>query len=942
MRLSWNEIRARAATFAQNWDGKGYERGQTQLFYRDFFEVFDVPVGRVASFEEPVKLLGNKRGFIDLLWKGVLLVEQKSIGRDLKKASRQGFDYFPGLKDHEIPRYMMVSDFQTFELRDLESDEVLKFNLADFPQYVEKFGFVVGEERQSFENLAPVTIQASQLMGNLHDQLEESGYIGHDLERLLVRVVFCLFADDTGIFRYRKAFEQFIKSRTSDDGSDVGGWLAALFQTLNTPLKKRATTLDDDLAEFPYINGALFDEKLDLPSFDSKMRKSLLDACAFNWSEVSPAIFGSLFQSVMDRDERRKKGAHYTSEENILKVIDPLFMDDLRVEFKKLKSRKDTHRRKKIEDFQKRLSDMAFFDPACGCGNFLVIAYRELRLLEMEVVRELIEYKRDDHGEFEARLDASELSFVNVDQFYGIEIGEFPVRIAEAAMWMMDHIMNNLLSQEFGHVYVRIPLETAPRIVHGDALELDWETVLPRSKCSVILGNPPFSGSKLQDDELREQVRDIGRLGGSGGTLDFVAAWFIKAGEYVYDSEIRIGFVATSSITNGQQVAQLWPILFDRHKLEIIFAHRAFEWESDASGKAHVHVVIIGLVSRSHAPKVRLLFSYANFSGKPECTRHDTISPYLFDAKNLTDPHFVVKEAKRPINDLSQMVMGSQPIDDGNYIMGTAAERDAFLETEPNAAQFVRPYMGTEEFMNGYVRWILALHDASPETLDGLKEVKKRIRLVREFRRQSNRAGTRLLADTPVLYQLNVMPKEPFLVVPGIIQEHFEYVPAGWIDPPVIPSNLVLVVQETTLPIFALMSSSMHMSWLDCVGGRRGVSYRYSVGMVYNTFPLPPVDEKKLLELEPFAQNILDARSTHRDATMAVLYNPDSMPANLRKAHRELDRKVDSLYLGRRQRGFESNQERSEHLLCLYEGLIAPLTNGGRKPKARRKRTRRA
>lgn len=939
MRLSWNEIRTRAATFARDWDGKGYEKGETQLFYQRFFDVFGVPVERVASFEEPVKKLGNKRGFIDLLWKGMLLVEQKSIGRDLKKASKQGFDYFPGLKDYEIPRYMMVSDFQTFELRDLSVDEVVKFNLADFPKHVERFGFIIGVEKKSFENREPVTIKASQKVGLLHDKLKESGYTGHDLERFLVRIVFCLFADDTGIFDPRDLFEEFIKTRTRADGSDLGGWLTALFQTLNTPDNKRANTLDEDLAKFPYINGALFNEKLDLPSFNSKMRQSILDACMFDWSEVSPAIFGSLFQSVMDKDEQRRKGAHYTTERNILKVIDPLFMNDLRAEFKRIKNRKDTHRRKKIEDFQKRISNMTFFDPACGCGNFLVIAYRELRLLEMEVVRELIEYKRDDHGEFESRLDVSELSSVNVDQFYGIEIGEFPVRIAETAMWMMDHIMNNRLSHEFGQTYVRIPLEASPHIVHGDALELDWETVIPREKCSFIFGNPPFSGSKMQDRKLRSQVRRICNIGGSGGTLDFVAAWFAQAGKYVDGDNIRIGFVSTNSITHGEQVAQLWPILFERCKLEIIFAHRSFVWSSDVGGKAHVHVVIIGLAPRNHSQKTRLLFSYENYDGEPFLSTHGSLSPYLLDAKNLPDPHLVVKEASQPMNDLTPMGMGSQPIDNGHYIF-TTDEKEAFLEIEPDAAPFIRPYIGTDEFMSGCVRWILALQDTPPETIHSLPEVKKRIARVRRFRQKSTRSATRSLA--PLQYQINLIPTSPFLVVPGLTPEHFQYLATGWINPPTVPSNSVYVVQDITLPTFALMSSSMHMSWMRSIGGRHGVSYRYSAGMVYNTFPLPPVDDKKLLELESFARNVLDARAVHHDATMTNLYNPNTMPTNLLKAHRALDRKVDSLYLGRRKRGFESNQDRADRLLNLYENMIAPLTNGGKKPKVRGKLTRRA
>ncbi|MEQ1671923.1 MAG: type IIL restriction-modification enzyme MmeI, partial [Hyphomicrobium sp.] len=443
MRLSWNEIRIRAAKFSKEWEGEGYEKGQTQLFYRDFFDVFGVPVRRVASFEEPVKNLGDKRGFIDLFWKGVLLVEQKSRGRDLIKAKTQALEYFPGLKDFELPRFILLSDFQSFELYDLEEDEATTIALGDLSKHVEKFGFIIGVERRSFKDQDPVNIQASELVGKLHDTLKEAGYTGHDLEQFLVRLVFCLFADDTGIFEPRDIFLDLIETRTRQDGSDLGGWLAQLFQVLNTPEQKRSKSLDEDLTKFPYVNGDLFLDALLIPSFDADMRQQLLDACQFDWSGISPAIFGSLFQSVMDKDERRAQGAHYTSEKNILKVIEPLFMDSLRAEFERLKGRKDNRRRSELQAFHLRLASMNFFDPACGCGNFLIIAYRELRALETELIRELRAYRAvEEQGE----LDAAELSLINVDQFHGIEIGEFPARIAEAAMWMMDHIMNNRLS----------------------------------------------------------------------------------------------------------------------------------------------------------------------------------------------------------------------------------------------------------------------------------------------------------------------------------------------------------------------------------------------------------------------------------------------------------------------------------------------------------------
>ena len=550
-----------------------------------------------------------------------------------KIAKTQALDYFPGLRDSDLPRYILLSDFHTFELYDLEEGDEITFALADLPDHVEKFGFVIGVQRRAFKDQDPVNIEASELVGKLHDALEEAGYTGHDLEQFLVRIVFCLFADDTGLFEPRDIFLDLLEIRTREDGSDLGGWLAQLFQVLNTPEDKRPKILDSDLDRFPYVNGDLFRDPLLIPSFDAKMRKRLIEACHFDWSGISPAIFGSLFQSVMDKIERRAQGAHYTTEKNILKVIEPLFLDDLRADFERLKSRRDSRRRPELLKFQEKLGLLRFFDPACGCGNFLIIAYRELRALEIEVMKEVY-----TTGQLDAL--AETLSVINVDQFYGIEISEFPARIAETALWMMDHIMNNRLSLEFGQTYVRIPLTKSPHIVYSDALETNWAKLLPPKECSFGFGNPPFVGAKYQSDKQRAQVRRIAALGKSGGTLDYVAAWFIVAGEYVQNGHARIGFVATNSITQGEQVAQLWPVLFDRSELEIAFAHRTFAWGSDARGKAHVHVVIIGLTRRDNAPRDKRLFSYDDINGEPHESRHAALSPYLFDAGGAGKPAF--------------------------------------------------------------------------------------------------------------------------------------------------------------------------------------------------------------------------------------------------------------------------------------------------------------
>ena len=917
MNLSWNEIRARAAKFAVDWKAAVYEKGETHSFYNDFFDVFGIQRRSVARFEEHVKKLDDSSGYIDLFWPGVLLVEQKSAGRDLTKAYNQAGEYFDALPERDRPRYILVSDFQTFELYDLDERESAAFTLADLHQHVERFGFFLGRQKRTFKDQDPVNIQASELMGRLHDELKEAGYTGHDLELFLVRTVFCLFADDTGIFEPRDIFLEFLETRTRPDGLDLGPLLSQLFQVLNAPDAQRPATLDEDLTRFPYINGSLFRDPILIPSFTGSMRKALLDACQFDWTAISPAIFGALFQSVMQPEERRAEGAHYTTEQNILKVIEPLFLDDLRAEFKRLKERKDSRRRTELQRFQQKLGSLAFLDPACGCGNFLIIAYRELRLLEIDVLKELRTYWEDAGT---GVLDVSLLSTVNVDQFYGIEKNEFPTRIAETALWMMDHIMNIRLSLEFGLAFARIPLEASPRIVHADALEVDWNNILPSADCSYVLGNPPFVGAKLQTRSQRAQVRRIASLGGSSGTLDYVAAWFLKAGDYA-TGETRIGFVATNSITQGEQVGQLWPLLFERANLELAFAHRTFAWGSDARGKAHVHVIIIGLDRQRHQRSEKRLFSYSDVNGQPEESRHTALSPYLIDASSLRDPHLAVRNASRPLNRLNRLIIGSKPIDNGHYIF-KAQERAEFLAEEPGAAPFMRPYVGAWEFINRQERWILALHNASPDTLGALPRVRELVAAVREFRLASTSKPTQELAATPTLYHVNVLPAEPFLVVPEVSSERREYVPIGWLKPPAIPSNLVRVMEHATLTDFALLTSAMHMTWLRCVGGRLESRYRYSIGLVYNTFPVPS-EAANLSSLEPLAQAVLDAREAHPHTTLADLYDPDLMPPNLRKAHQSLDKAVDYLY---RPSGFKFERERLEHLFVLYERMTAPLT----------------
>ena len=519
-----------------------------------------------------------------------------------------------------------------------------------------------------------------------------------------------------------------------------------------------------------------------------------------------------------------------------------------------------------LRTFQEKLSKLKFFDPACGCGNFLIIAYRELRLLELDVLKELHAAERDAGARV---LDVGLLSKVNVDQFYGIEIGEFPVRIAETAMWMMDHIMNNRLSLEFGEAYSRIPLEVSPTIKCADALEVDWAELLPPEECSYVFGNPPFVGAKFQSKAQRNQVKRIASLGKSGGTLDYVAAWFILAGAYVRNHEVRIGFVATNSITQGEQVAQLWPLIFERHGLEIHFAHRTFAWGSDARGKAHVHVVIVGLDKRRGEKTKKRLFNYSNVNADPVESEHTTLSPYLTGADTISDPFLTVNAESNPINGFRRLIIGSKPIDGGNYILGES-ERRELLESEPDAAEFIRPYVGAWEFLQNKQRWIISLHDARPEQIDRMPKIKAMVASVRQFRMESKSAPTLKLAETPTLYHVNVIPNSAFLVIPKVSSERREYVPIGWLEPPVIPSDLVHVLENASHIEFALLTSAMHMSWMRNIGGRLKSRFRYSIGLVYNTFPAPPGYPDSLPRPDIGARGKIRSRRPARSSLMQV------------------------------------------------------------------------
>ncbi|UOE62942.1 class I SAM-dependent DNA methyltransferase [Priestia filamentosa] len=895
--LSWNEIRARAIKFSKEWEGETSESAEAKSFWDSFFNVFGISRRRVATFEKSVKKAGGEQGFVDLLWKGILLVEHKSKGKDLEKAYNQAKDYFPGLKESELPRYILVSDFENFVLYDLDEDGERRFKLNQFPQNIELFGFIAGYQKQEIREQNPVNIHAAEKMGELHDKLKMVGYAGHDLEVFLVRLLFCLFADDTGIFE-KNLFRDYIEEETREDGHDLGFYLAGLFETLNTPVESRAKNIDENLNKFPYVNGSLFAERLGIATFDFEMRELLLESAALDWGLISPAVFGSLFQSVMDVEQRRTLGAHYTSEENILKVIKPLFLDDLWDEFEKIKNIK-TRREEKLNEFHEKLASLRFLDPACGCGNFLIISYRELRLLELEVIREIL------RGQMTLNIDL--WVKVDVDQFYGIEIDEFASQIAQVALWLIDHQMNMKVSNEFGEYFVRLPLRKKPHIVHGNALLLDWDSVVPKKELNYILGNPPFVGSSLMTKEQKEDLKQVTKVIPKAGSLDFVTGWYIKSSDYIRGTKIKVGLVSTNSVVQGEQAIVIWRYLMYQKDVEIHFAHQTFQWNNEAKGKAAVFCVIIGFSSMGGLPKT--LFSYPNIKGEPTSKSVDMINQYLLEA-----PTIFIDVRRKPLSDVPPMIYGTKPVDGGQFIF-TEEEKEDFIQKEPLSEKYLRPWIGSHEMVNGYQRYCLYLADCPPQELRKMPYVRERIEAVRRMRAESKKAATQKWADYPTRFIEDRTMDEDILIVPSHTSENRKFIPIGYFEHGTIASNAVFQVIDPDKYIFGILNSSMHMAWTRTVCGRLKGDYRYSNTLVYNNFIFPEPTEKQKSDIGKKAQKILDVRSKYTDSTFADLYDPLITPPDLLKAHQELDKLVEKTY----GKTFKTDEERVAFLFEKYK-----------------------
>ena len=895
--LSKNEIRARAARFAEEYKEAKSEKTEAQSFQKDFFEkVLGVNPRRVATFEHRVKCLDGSRGYIDCFWKGHILVEMKSLGEDRQRAYLQAKRYTDTLPECELPRAILICDFQHWDFYDLKREaQLTSFTLAELPEHIELFFYLAGYERRTPVEEDPVNAQAAELMGQLHDRLKAIGYTGHPLEVYLVRLLFCLFADDTDIFE-RNSFHEFIQNCTAEDGHDLAPLLAELFQVMNTPEKERLRTRNEVLLAFPYVNGKLFAEYLPMPAFDAQMRALLLQCSALDWGKISPAIFGSMFQSVMRPEERRMLGAHYTSERNILKVINPLFMDALREEFASIRADKSSRRRARLAEFHTKLSRLTFLDPACGCGNFLVVAYRELRLLEMQVIKE------QDEGE--ATL-LENLSLIHVDQFYGIEIEEFPAHIAQVAMWLMDHQMNVQLGRHFGKPYVRIPLRHSAAITCGNALRLDWGSLVPREKLSYILGNPPFIGARIMSKEQKADLQHIFAGVKNAGDLDYVACWFKKAAELMRGSGMRAAFVSTNSIVQGQSVGILWKHLLQELGLRISFAYRTFKWSNEGKNIATVHCVIVGFGYSAHHERHIIV----DEEGNAHPAKH--INGYLTDAADV-----FVTNRKKPLCAVPTIGIGNKPIDGGNYLF-TEEEKAAFIQKEAGAEKYFRPWLGARELLHAEKRYCLWLGDCSPTELQALPECRKRIELVRAYRWNSKSAPTRNIAHTPRRFHVENMPQGEYIAIPEVSSERRAYIPMSFLNSEVICSNLLHIIPESSLYHFGVLTSGMHMAWVRTVAGRLGVGYRYSGKIVYNNFPWPEPTGEQREKISALAQAVLDARALYPESSLAALYDPLAMPPELATAHRKLDAAVEKAY-GRR---FASDADRVAFLFERYVAL---------------------
>lgn len=902
--LAWNQIRKNAAAFVNEWAGESYEKGESQSFWSDLFAVYGMRRRSVARFEAQAKRIAGGTGFIDVFWPGMMIAEQKSLGKDLDAAEDQAMDYLTTLSEAEMPRYVVTCDFSTFRVRDLEApagEESVSFALQDLPTEAERLGFIAGYQKRSFgsDEQAIASVRAAQLMASLYDELEKSGYDEHQASIFLVRTLFALFADDSGLWE-RDLFLEYLENRTSPDGSDLGSQLAMLYQALNKPLDKRLSKADELIQRFPYVNGSVFGETIDIPYFDKAMRDKLLEACLFNWGEISPAIFGSLFQAVKSLDARRALGEHYTTEANILKVIQPLFLDELRQRFID-----NQHNARGLRKLQEDMGKLRFMDPACGCGNFLIVAYREMRALELSILKRLQEL---NPASAQMVLDASELLSVKMTSFFGIEIEEWPATIAQTAMFLVDHQANQDMALTLGLAPEMLPLVESSTVHVGNALQTDWSELVAPSENVYIFGNPPFLGHATRSGDQAAELRqvwnrkDIGRL-------DYVTGWYKKAIDYFGEVNGRWAFVSTNSIAQGEPVPALFGPVFNAG-WRIRFAHRTFAWTSEAPGAAAVHCVVVGF-DRNHKSSARL-FSYSELRGSPAEEPAKVINGYLVDGPN------VLVEQRRALlsNQLPPFVFGNMPRGGGLII---EPEDYAGVMADPIAAKYVRPFVMGRELIHNAPRWCLWMVELDPDDVQRSPILRDRIEKVRQFRLASKAESTYKMASTPNLFGQRSQPEVPYIGVPAVFSENRRYATAAHFSPDVIAGNKIYTATDPDGFTFGIFSSSMFITWQKTVGGRLKSDPNFSNTLVWNNLPLPEVSEATRQKIIEAGQGVLEARELHPERSLAAHYNPLAMDPRLVKAHDKLDAVVDRAFGAKRT--CTTEKERQEILFARYAEL---------------------
>ncbi len=904
-------MRANAAQFVQDWTGERRERAEKDTFWNEFFEIMGIRRRRIgATFEFAAKRYSTgNTGFVDLLWPGYIGVEHKSAGHDLGAAMDQLVDYLPSVADIDLPQLLVVCDFTTFVVRDVDARTEVTFPLEELPQRIETFAFLAGYDRGhvATDNAEEANFQATELLAQVHDAMEAIGYPDHQVRILLVRLLYVLFADDTGVWA-SNLFEDYINVHTAADGSDLGLRLNELFEILDTDEGDRLHNIDATLAEFPHVNGGLFLERLRSWSGTAEVREALLKACRFHWSKISPVVFGSLFQNVMTPVERRQLGAHFTSERDIMRVIRPLFLDALEAELERARTAREA-RMRKLREFHSRIAELTFLDPAAGVGNFLLLTFRELRRLEQEVLLAIRDADPRWHESSRA-LDIETMIKVNPGQFYGIEIEEFPARIAETAMHLVDHLANVELSAAFGTYYVRLPIAETAHVQVGNALEIDWASVVAPDDCDYVLGNPPFVGISQRN---AAQTEELQRVWGAGyhGTLDYVTGWYRKAIDYIGARDIRLALVSTNSITQGEQVSPLWNPVFGAG-LQIDFAHQTFKWRSEARGAAQVDVVVIGLAQAINVVRPSL-FEYANPSGDPVERIVQSISPYLVDG-----PSLAVQPRRAPFSALLPAVAyGNKPVDNGGFII--EADQIEQFRADPVAFKYVRRYIGARELIHNTPRWCLWLNDLQPGDLGRSALLRERVGIVKDFRDASDAAATREYGR-PTLFRQIAQPSTRYLAIPIHVSENREFYLSEYFEPDVITSNANFLAPDPDGLAFAVLSSSMFIAWQRAVGGRLTSRLRFNKLLTWNTFPLgtlKPVQRQQIIDA---GAAVRAARALYPDASLAELYQVGGIPTPLSDAHRALDRVVDPILAPRAR--VRTNDDRLRALLKRYAELL--------------------